>query len=549
MLAIRILKRYKLGFSRFAAVMIIFVGVGLNTHIDAMTAATRRVEKGEAPASPIRVRNDVYGFEVLSPKDADLYKAAFAAQASGDWATATEAVKLIQDRRLLGHVEADRYLRKGATLTELQVWLAANAPLPEAPSIYQMARALPDGKRTPLVLPVVNDVLAGGGVEASNGFRVGKHNFLPLWESGLTAWRRGDAVTAGELFAKLATQEGLSSWDMATAEFWTYRCLKRSGNTEQAYYWLRQAADHPRTFYGLLASELMGRDIEVSWQIPELNAARQSVLASTATGWRALALAQIGRADLAEAELNHLNPQGHKDLQQAMLALADVAHMASLSLKLSGVATNAYGKFYDAALYPVPPWKPAEGFQVDRALIYALMRHESQFDPQAVSERGACGLMQLMPATARLVAGKAAYGQGADCTSSLRDPSLNVAYGEHYVKRLSEEPLIGDNLLMLLTAYNSGPGHAIGWMNESVKRDPLLFIETLPVRQTRDYVQQVFIHYVMYRARLGQPVQAVKELTRGEWPRYAIHEGKPIPPATREAKVRTIKLASNDNLR
>ncbi len=80
--------------------------------------------------------------------------------------------------------------------------------------------------------------------------------------------------------------------------------------------------------------------------------------------------------------------------------------------------------------------------------------------------------------------------------------------GQSYVKRFVARPatMIGDNLLFLLAAYNSGPEASLAnWVDSSTSKDPLLFIESLPVRETRDYIQQVLVHYWMYHDRLGQP--------------------------------------------
>ena len=77
------------------------------------------------------------------------------------------------------------------------------------------------------------------------------------------------------------------------------------------------------------------------------------------------------------------------------------------------------------------------------------------------------------------------------------------------------------NLLYLLTAYNSGPGNLARWSDDA-GHDPLLFIESLPVRETRDYVQQVLIQYWSYRARLGEQQVSLKQLAKGEWPRIII---------------------------
>jgi soluble lytic murein transglycosylase-like protein len=345
---------------------------------------------------------------------------------------------------------------------------------------------------------------------------------LGLWINGLTAWHLGDAVTAAQSFARLAVQPGLSSWDHAAAAFWAYRACKLAGNGAQANYWLRQASSLPHSFYGLMASHLLAHNIVWSWEVPRLTNDYIGIIGEEPAGRRALALLQIEQTGLAEAELRHLNPRGQRNLQSAMLAVAEKNHMAGLAVQLGGLATNDNGKPFDAALYPVPSWQPNEGFQVDRALMYALIRHESGFNPRAVSGAGACGLMQLMPTTAKLMANDNDVSR--KCSARMFQPGYNMSLGQKYVRLLASQPVIGDNLVLLLTAYNSGPSKVSQLMSQTQQNDPLFFVESLPVRETRSYVEQVMMHYWSYRARLNKPETSLAQLARGEWPRYALHE-------------------------
>ena len=393
-----------------------------------------------------------------------------------------------------------------------------------------------------------------------------EQNPLALWISGLSAWKQNDMKAAGDSFALLAAQSNLSGWDRSTAAFWAWRALKHTGDKGNAHFWLEQASLQPHSFYGLMAAHLLGSDKSWSWDVPVLDDRGLSALAAQKAGTRALALLQVGQNSLAESELRHLDVQGRKDLQSAMLALASADQLPSLALQLAGVATKADGSLYDAALYPLPPWQPREGFKVDRALIYALMRHESQFDPQAVSDKGACGLMQLLPATAKLMADREDETEVAadDCSDRLLDPSINMGLGQRYVRHLTEQQLIGDNLLLLLAAYNEGPnklshglqddrdqeGKTISDHKEYEKGDPLLFLESIPLRQTHDYVQQVLLHYWGYKARLGETDTSLAELSRGEWPRSMPPLRKDPSKTVREAEAdENLLIASKETLR
>src|SRR3546814_6617268 len=104
----------------------------------------------------------------------------------------------------------------------------------------------------------------------------------------------------------------------------------------------------------------------------------------------------------------------------------------------------------DAALYPIPPWQPASGFTVDRALIYAMMRQESGFNPRALSPDGARGLMQLMPRTASYIAGDRRYHGKRE--NELYDPSLNLELGQRYIAYLLVHDRVQGDLFRLATA-------------------------------------------------------------------------------------------------
>ena len=601
------LKNIHLRAPSLAATAFICLGLGANTHVDAAnTSWTSSVtvpvydhtqDHADASALPVKM-------QVISPKDASLYRAVFEAQARGDWMTANTAIDNLNDKRLMGHVLADRYLRRDTSTEELQNWLAAYGSYPEAPAIYRLVQKRPEFKNSAATLPAYADIWGGnGGYDFSSGFKTDvrssspsaqnfaqridaalRHgepdaaeailqserrerdpsitelgevaariaasyfyegqpsraarlahdaaavqNSLGMWISGLIAWKNNDPSAASVYFARLATQNNLSSWDRTAAAFWAYRSLKRAGDTTQAYYWLRQAAQQPRSFYGLLAAQLMERKNIWSWQMPAASDKDFAQLAHIPEGGRALALIQVGRVDLAQEELRRINPRGQKNLQAAMLNVADVGGLPALSMQLGGLATDTSGKPFDAALYPLPPWQPEQGYTVDKALLFALMRHESRFDPTAVSDRGACGLMQLMPTTAKLAQGEASVtgttpnkmvNKNNPCAGHLLDPSVNMTIGQNYVHQLSEQPMVGDNLLLILAAYNSGPGKIARWMDDSTRHDPLLFVESLPVRETRDYVQKVMIHYWSYSARLAQPQTSLTQLAKGEWPHY-----------------------------
>ena len=175
--------------------------------------------------------------------------------------------------------------------------------------------------------------------------------------------------------------------------------------------------------------------------------------------------------------------------------------------------------YLDAALYPLPVWHPEDGYKVDRALIYAVTRQESRFNAYAKSHAGARGLMQLMPATASSISGTRAYRYSR--RNDLYEPALNLSLGQKYLQRLLASDDISGNLFLMAAAYNGGSGNLRKWMRETdYADDPLLFIESIPAPETRDFIERVLTNLWIYRARLGQDAPSLAALANGGWPVY-----------------------------
>jgi soluble lytic murein transglycosylase len=167
----------------------------------------------------------------------------------------------------------------------------------------------------------------------------------------------------------------------------------------------------------------------------------------------------------------------------------------------------------------MPSWQPAHGYTLDRALVFAFMRAESAFDPRAESHAGARGLMQVMPATAHYIAMNSdlelPYG------NALFEPETSILFGQAYLENLLQRPSIGNNLIFLAVAYNAGPGRVSRWQEKLTgHEDPLLFLESIPMREPRVYVKKVLSNFWTYRARLGQPEPSLEALARNHWPTY-----------------------------
>jgi soluble lytic murein transglycosylase len=366
---------------------------------------------------------------------------------------------------------------------------------------------------------------------------------LAAWIAGLQAWRNQDFGLAATMFGRMTDQEDrLAPADRAAAFYWRARAQEKIGSRSGANAALKQAAQCGRCFYGQLARAKLGAADDFVWDLPALTPDGIAKITATPAGRRGLALLQIGQRERAESEFLRLPLRGQTQRAYALLALAQQQSMPTLTLRLGSFLRNDNGRPFDAALYPVADWQGTQGAGIDRALVHAVIRQESRFDAAATSHAGARGVMQVMPATAR-------YLETGIETKHLADPERNVNLGSRYLGYLAEQKDIGRNLMMMLAAYNAGPGNLQRWRTAIEHNDdPLLFIETLPVRETRHYVQYVLGNYWAYQSRFGMVPSGLKQLTQGQWPILPPASTTTVPRPTTAAlqteRDQTIKLAS-----
>ncbi len=535
----------------------------------------------------------IAGFpQPLAPSDAARLRRIFDLQARGEMAAAAREAERLDDRRLIGHVLADRWQRgPAATVPELIAWLGEHADHPDAPALHSLlVRRAPRGTELPeapreraladddVVVPEENDppartvarnpaldrtvrdrardgdaagalaAIARARPSAAYGallradvafilFQAGRDEealriaaeaarqsggtAFPGFVAGLAAWSLGRPELALTHFEAAARAEIAAPATRAAAAFWTARAAVRARRPQLYVPWLTQAAQEPRTFYGLLARRALGLPMGFAWEREVAGEGEAAAVAETAGGWRALALLQIGQRDRAEAELRALWPrvQGNAGVMRAMLAVAATAGMTDLAAQLASLQQSADGRPRDFARFPLPRLEPANGFRMDPALLYALARQESNFDPSAVSRSGARGLLQIMPATASYVTGDASL-RGAG-VRRLHDPAFSLEVGQRYIHYLARHEQVNGDLIRLLAAYNNGPGNLGRWQPAIRHRgDPLLFIESIPVGETRAFVQRVLTYSWIYAARLGVPAPSLDQLAAGQFPRF-----------------------------
>lgn len=138
----------------------------------------------------------------------------------------------------------------------------------------------------------------------------------------------------------------------------------------------------------------------------------------------------------------------------------------------------------------------ADKYDLPRELIYAIIRAESSFNRNAVSHRGASGLMQIMEQTANWAAEQIGI-EGYDY-SRIFEPEINIQIGSWYINRLIRQ--FGGNLDTALAAYNAGSGNVSSWLREQGSDD--FTLEFIPFPETRNYVRRVRIYQDVYRILL-----------------------------------------------
>lgn len=345
-------------------------------------------------------------------------------------------------------------------------------------------------------------------------------NILPLahWWAGLAAWRLGNHGLAAEHFTAMTKAEVRSEWSKAAAAFWAARAYLVNRQPDKVNLYLTEAAQYPNTFYGLLAIRTLGLEPGYNWTLPRVEQDAWKELADTAYGKRALALLQTGEAALADGELKRHTANMSEEDARLLVALGAHYNMPSLALRIGRLLRERHGEHIHAALYPLPEWKPHNGYTIDKALVFAVMRQESRFLTRAKSHAGARGLMQLMPGTASFISGRRYRGSRR---RQLFEPELNIALGQKYVHHLLQDPHIDGDLFYAVAAYNGGPGNLRKWRRRTdYKDDPLLFIESIPLKETRIYVERVLTNLWIYRYRFGQPAPSLDAIAAGEWPSY-----------------------------
>ena len=308
--------------------------------------------------------------------------------------------------------------------------------------------------------------------------------------------------TAASHFAKAA---GIADTPISRARvaYWQGRAADALGDHDGATAFYTAAATQSISFYGQLASSRLGRDT--------LALRQPATVAAGAERRDAVRVVEqlyaLGERDIAQPLAFELARTEPSDSQVAAVAtVLSRAADARATLIVGKIATQR-GMALDESAFPtfgIPGYQPL-GNSADRAVVYAIARQESEFDPRSSSSAGAKGLMQLITSTARLTAAK--LGVSYDDARLSNDAAFNAQLGAAHLGLLLAEQR--GSYVLTFAAYNAGSAHVKEWIDaygdpRKPGVDPVDWIERIPFTETRNYVQRVFENLQVYRCLFGE---------------------------------------------
>lgn len=321
------------------------------------------------------------------------------------------------------------------------------------------------------------------------------------------AWKARAALRAQRWPDVLAAIDAMTQKEAEDPawRYWKARALKNLGRASEAAALLKPLSAEYH-FYGQLALEELGGAVLAP--APAYKPSEQDIKAiSSRPGiQRALALFRL------EVRLEGVREwlwaiRGLDDRQ--LLAAAEVARRNAVYDRAINTADRTVFE-HDFGLRYLAPYRDqlkaaARQLDLDEAWVNGLIRQESRFIADAKSRVGASGLMQLMPATARWVAGK--IGLKGWQWSQVTEVETNLSLGTYYLRHVLDT--LDGSPVMASAAYNAGPGRARAWRADQ-SMEAAIYAESIPFNETRDYVKKVMANASYYASNFSQQSQSLK---------------------------------------
>ncbi|MBM4252227.1 MAG: tetratricopeptide repeat protein [Deltaproteobacteria bacterium] len=316
-----------------------------------------------------------------------------------------------------------------------------------------------------------------------------------------------------------------SASSLSFALFWSGRAYLELGKlSEASEMWRRVASEYYSTYYGALGHYMLEKVTgqHLAMQPARLPRFRPEMLQEPFSSpdqqkiRRIEALMRIGLHHDAVCEMEEVDIADGKPEKLIVKALVTYAAGKWLdAVKIYDALPRSFRSSlpagFERILYPQKFAEEVRAFAakvgVDADFVFAIIRQESVFNPLARSPVGALGLMQIMPQTAQLEMRqvgsdymgndvKKAVLASLSAGNGLLTPDVNLQIGVHHVRSLLDKYL---SPIYLLSAYNAGPAAAQRWITTLPTRDPLVFVERIPYKETRGYVKLVLRNYFYYK--------------------------------------------------
>tara|TARA_B100000575_G_scaffold35888_1_gene24215 strand:+ start:1138 stop:2886 length:1749 start_codon:yes stop_codon:yes gene_type:complete len=563
------------------------------------------IEKAYSYQTAISDKHDeIFSTKILSEKDIHNYRQAFFFQEQCKWKSANSHILKIQNKLLLGHIYAQKFLHPNcykSKYLELYYWLKKYNDHPQAKRIYKLAiRRMPQGYKSPtkpskplgieaetinikkqtsyksslklsnnqksekrkLIIGIKSRVNKGwptGALQLLNqrdvkllldqveidqqkeliakGYFLANKNELAIqyasealqnsakyvpyaaWTAGLSSWRQEKYEDAAKYFSLFSISLKDDAWHQTSGSFWTARSYAKLGKYEDINFWLKRASNNANSFYGMLALEILGVEKKIDWVIQKNLNRNNSTLLKLPAGKRLQALIQVGFAEELEKEIVHLNSILNKEIAKESISIAENFDLAYTQLKIVN-RLEQFGMDVPTHLYyPTTVWKPRDGFKLEKELLHAFMHQESMFNTKAKSKDGALGLMQVLPSTAKFITKSKDVKRNN--SNILKNPEINLEVGQEYLTYLLDLEVVSRNIIFLAAAYNGGPGNLQKWKKETnYLNDPLFFMESIPSRETRWFIEKILTKYWIYQNKNKKEMRSLKMLANGNDPLY-----------------------------
>ncbi len=324
-----------------------------------------------------------------------------------------------------------------------------------------------------------------------------------------------DAPAAMRHFAAVA-EDSAKPVTRARAYYWMGRAAEAgAGGSANEFY--RKGAEFGFTFYGQMARAKLGSsDLGISRTVSP-NAADRAAMERDDRFEAIRRLGKLGRRDLATVFYKHMAETLPTAGQiAAVIEIAEKQGWTNLAVT-AGKAGAQRGMDMQAMAFPIGVNPNVDTSGLERALAFAIMRQESEFNQSVISSAGATGIFQVMPDTGRDAAKM--LGIGYDANAWRNDPAYNIRLGSAYVANLVKN--YDGNYVMAIAGYNAGPGRIRDWVRDygdprTGQVDIVDWMERIPFSETRNYVHRVLENLQVYRFRMdGRKLELAQDLQRG----------------------------------